>query len=283
VGRVLPLRDENPTRRKPVVTIALVVANVAAFVLLQQGRPETEVVPVDIETEVGDPVDQVELPGELSFNLRHAAIPCEVVSGEPLSTDEVVATYSQGDPEACAVDLGLGEQPLFPDKAVWLAILSSMFLHGGWWHLAGNMVFLWVFGNNIEDHLGHVRYLAFYVAGGLAATLAHVAAQPASTIALIGASGAVAAVMGAYLVWFPNARVRTLVFFFLILFVEVRAKWLLLGWFVLQFFTGSDSGVAWVAHVGGFVLGVALALWVRASRVARRALLTPDHRSLGGW
>lgn len=278
---MLPLQDENPTRRRAVVTTALIVVNVAVFALLQQGRPDVETVPVDIEASVGRPVEQVELPGELSFDLRYAAIPCEVTSGDPLSADEVVATFGEGDPTACGVDLGLGENPLFPQKRVWLSVAFSMFLHAGWFHLGGNMLFLWVFGNNIEDHLGHVRHLAFYGLGGVVAALAHVAVQPASTIPVVGASGAVAAVMGAYLVWFPDARVRTLFFFFLILFFEIRAKWLLLGWFVLQFFTGEGEGVAWVAHVGGFVFGVLVALLVRASPGARRLLWTPDYRDAG--
>ena len=280
---MLPLKDENPTRRTPFVTVALILANVGVFVLLQQGQPETDTVPVDIRSDVGSPVDVVQLPGDLSFNLQHAAIPCEVVSGEPLSTDEAVATFSDGDAEACGADLGLGENELFPDKQVWLSVVFSMFLHAGWLHLGGNMLFLWIFGNNIEDHLGHLRYLLFYLLGGLASAGAHVAVQPDSTIPVVGASGAVAAVMGAYLVWFPNARVRTLIFFFLILFIEIRAKWLLAFWFVLQFFTGADSDVAWVAHVGGFVFGVVVGLAVRASRLGRDVMWTRDYRAVDPW
>src|SRR3712207_1306908 len=131
-----------------------------------------------------------------------------------------------------------------------------MFLHGSLLHLGGNLLYLWIFGNNVEDRLGHVGYLAFYVVGGVVATLAHVAVNADSTIPLVGASGAIAAVMGAYLVWHPNARINTLVMMIFITFVRVKAKWLLAFWFVLQFFTGNDSGVAWMAHVGGFVFGV---------------------------
>jgi membrane associated rhomboid family serine protease len=279
---VLPLKDENPTQRPAVVTILLIVVNIAVFVLLQQQQPDTTTVAV------ADPEDpsatiEVEVPGDLAFNLEWAAIPCELTSGEPLTLDEASATFSQGDETACDVDQGLGEPELYPDKQVWLAVLSSMFLHAGWLHLAGNMLFLWVFGNNIEDHLGHVRYLLFYLAGGAIAAGAHVLVQVDSTVPVVGASGAVAGVMGAYLVWFPNARVKTLIFFFLIVFVEIRAMWLLIAWFVLQFFTGADSGVAWVAHVGGFAFGVLVALFVRASGFGRQLMWTGGYRDQDPW
>jgi membrane associated rhomboid family serine protease len=135
-----------------------------------------------------------------------------------------------------------------------------MFLHGGLLHLAGNLVFLWIFGNNVEDRLGHVPYLGFYLVGGVVATLAHVFVNADSTVPVVGASGAIAAVMGAYLVWYPNARIKTVIFAFFIFFTEVRAKWLLGIWLLLQFFTSDNSGVAWVAHVGGFAFGALVGL-----------------------
>ena len=141
-----------------------------------------------------------------------------------------------------------------------------MFLHGNLLHIGGNMLFLWVFGNNIEDRMGIVPYGVFYLLSGVVATLAHVAVQPDSTVPLIGASGAVAGVMGAYLVLFPRVRIRTVFLFILILIRDVPAMWLLLAWFVLQFFpfvTGNDSGVAYMAHVGGFVFGAAVAFLFR--------------------
>lgn len=251
------------------VTIALLLVNVGVFVFLQQLQPETDTVTAVVETPAGVQTELVELPGDLSFNLQWAAIPCEVTQREPLTTDEVYATFVEGDVEACGADEGLGERPLFPDKTEWVAVLYSMFLHGGWLHLGGNLLFLWIFGNNVEDRLGRLPYLAFYLAGGLAAALAHVAVQPDATIPVVGASGAVAAVMGAYVVWFPRARVLTLVVFVL---VPLRAIWVLAGWFVLQFFTDPDDGVAWMAHVGGFAFGVAVALLVRAGGAARSAL-----------
>ena len=126
------------------------------------------------------------------------------------------------------------------------------------------MLFLWIFGNNIEDRMGWVGYPLFYLASGLAAAAAHIAGQPSSTVPIVGASGAIAGVMGAYLVLFPNVRIRTLFFFIIILLRDITAKWLLLAWFLLQFFTGPNTGVAWLAHVGGFIFGALVALALRS-------------------
>jgi membrane associated rhomboid family serine protease len=258
---VIPIHDDNPTRRRAVVTVLLVAINVGVFFLLQ---------PQDSTTDAGV-IEQVE------FNFQYAAIPCEVVEGRPLAEEELIDTLQGGDSSACVDQPATPE--VFPDKQVWLAVLSSMFLHGGLLHLGGNMLFLWIFGNNIEDHLGHFRYLLFYVVGGIVATGAHIAVQPDSTVPLVGASGAVAGVMGAYLVWFPRAPIRTIIFFFLITFVEIEARWLLGFWLVSQFFIDANQGVAWMAHVGGFVFGVAVALLVKLSRKASHAIWTKDHWS----
>lgn len=256
---MLPLKDVNPTTRTPVVTVLLIAACIGAWVLWQQ-EPQRE------------PID------DLVFNVENAAIPCELVEGRPLTVPEVEATFGRlgGDPEACGIG---GEQasPAVPDKSVWLAAFASMFFHGGLLHIGSNMLYLWIFGNNIEDHLGHVRYLLFYVIGGLAALVAHVALQPDATIPVVGASGAVAAVMGAYLVWFPNAPVRTVILLGFPILATITAKWLLGVWFLLQFFTNPNSGVAWAAHVGGFVFGVVVGLLVRTTRAAQRMLWRPDY------
>jgi membrane associated rhomboid family serine protease len=148
--------------------------------------------------------------------------------------------------------------------AVWFTLVSSMFLHGGLMHLFGNMLYLWIFGNNIEDILGPVKFLLFYLACGLVASFAHIASAPSSTIPTIGASGAVAGVLGAYLIAYPHARVVSLLFlFFFIRLVVVPAKYVLLFWFIIQAFQGVASlstriagGVAWWAHVGGFLAGL---------------------------
>ncbi len=243
---MIPLQDDNPTRRFPLVTLLLIAVNVYVYFLVQ--RP------------------QAARDSELRFNYSYAAIPCEVVDGEPLSEEEVVRTLEQGDTEACVGD---DTTPaVFPEKNVYLALIYSMFLHGSVLHIAGNMLFLWIFGNNIEDRIGIPGYLGFYLAAGVVASAAHILVQPASTIPVVGASGAVAGVMGAYLVLFPNVRIRSLVFFML---VDVRAKWLLGFWFVTQFFTNPSAGVAWVAHVGGFVFGALVALLLR-----ERLRPTPD-------
>ena len=243
---MIPLRDDNPTRRVPVLTVLLILANVGIYFLVQpQGMAGSE-------------------SEATRFSFQYAAIPCEIITGEPLSEEELPTTTSQAD------NCQRGGAPVFADKQVWLAVVFSMFFHGSLLHLGGNMLFLWVFGNNIEDHLGAARYLVFYLLAGIVATGAHVAIQPDSTIPLVGASGAVAGVMGAYLVWFPNAPVLTAFFFFVILFREISAKWLLGFWFVSQFFVNPNAGVAWMAHVGGFAFGVAVGLLVRASRGARQ-------------
>jgi membrane associated rhomboid family serine protease len=242
---MLPLHDENPTERPAVVTVLIIGACLVAYFLWQP-------------TPFADTTEDVE------FSLENAVIPCEVVQGRPLDVNEAVATFNQGDVEACDIDGG--ESPaLVPDKNVWLAAVTSMFLHGSLLHIGGNLLFLWIFGNNIEDALGKLGFVLFYLVGGIVATLTHVALNLDSTVPLVGASGAIAAVMGAYLVLFPNARIRTLVFMLLIFVVNVRAVWVLGFWFVLQFFTDPNQGVAWAAHVGGFVFGVGVGLLVRGA------------------
>lgn len=148
-----------------------------------------------------------------------------------------------------------------------LPLVTAMFLHGGWLHLLGNMLYLWVFGDNVEDRLGHVNFLVFYLAAGVAGNLAHIGADPASTIPAIGASGAVAGVLGAYFIWYPGARILTLVpIFIFISFVEIYAIFYLFLWFGLQLISGlvslavPGSAVAWWAHVGGFLAGIIWAL-----------------------
>ncbi|GGH49249.1 rhomboid family intramembrane serine protease [Frigidibacter albus] len=153
----------------------------------------------------------------------------------------------------------------------WSGLVTSMFLHGGLMHLAGNMLFLWIFGDNLEDEMGHARFLGFYLACGIAAGLAHLLADPYSYIPTVGASGAIAGVMGGYLLMFPRARVDVLVIFIIFFRVFPVPAWVMLGlWFTLQLFNGTATdpatgGVAYWAHAGGFVAGLALALplWLR--------------------
>jgi len=154
-----------------------------------------------------------------------------------------------------------------------LGIFTSMFLHGGWLHIVGNMLYLWIFGNNVEDRMGRLPYLVFYLVGGIVAALAQVAIDPSSEAPLVGASGAIAAALGAYLVLFPGARILSLVFLgFFYQLLEVPAVLILGFWFVLQLISGfaalgpqtAQGGVAFFAHIGGFALGVVVGLLLRA-------------------
>jgi membrane associated rhomboid family serine protease len=264
---VLPLHDDNPTDRPAILTWLIIGACIAIYFLWQPS-------PFSGDADDGGIRG---VPDDTEFSVEHAAIPCEIVQGRPLDDAEMVKTFGLNDPEACKVEpadvpeVNLPEaQPLRemvnPDKNVWLSVLTSMFLHGSLLHIGGNMLFLWVFGNNIEDAFGKVGFALFYLVGGVVATLTHVALNLDSTVPLVGASGAIAAVMGAYMVLYPNARIRTAVILLFIFLIQVRAIWVLGFWFVLQFFTDPNEGVAWAAHVGGFVFGVVVGLLVRAFR-----------------
>jgi membrane associated rhomboid family serine protease len=158
-------------------------------------------------------------------------------------------------------------QELTPELAapIPLTLFTAMFLHGGLFHLGGNMLYLWIFGDNVEDKLGHLRFLIFYFLSGMAASLAHVITSPGSQIPMVGASGAIAGVLGAYLIRFPQARIQTLIFFgFFVRAVRIPALFVLGFWFILQLLYGLPSlgaqggGVAWFAHIGGFLAGILL-------------------------
>jgi membrane associated rhomboid family serine protease len=245
---VIPIRDANPTRRVPILTLSLIAANVAVFLLWQPT--------------FGTEAEQNE------FYFCNAEIPYEVTHRENLS--EGGAGAREALDEQFGPGAGAQIQPILqaacPDKSWLVSVFVAMFLHGGWLHLAGNMLFLWVFGNNVEDRLGYVVYPLFYVLGGLAATGLQIAFGPDSTVPSLGASGAIGAVLGAYAVIFPHARVTTLVIFFFITVVEVRAGFVLAAWFLLQVFSGAgqlgtrlSGGVAYWAHVGGFAFGAIVA------------------------
>ena len=220
---MIPLRDANPTRRTPIMTLALIVACFVVFAY-QLGR-----------------LASAGMDGLDEFVTEWGVVPAELV--EAWAPAEV------------------------------LTLITSQFLHGGWLHLLGNMLFLWIFGNNIEDRFGRLRFLLFYLAGGIAAGLAQVAIDPESTIPTVGASGASAATLGAYLVLYPRARITSLVFLgFFYQLINVPAIIVLAFWFVLQLVDGITSlgvaetggGVAFFAHIGGFVFGALIALIVAA-------------------
>jgi membrane associated rhomboid family serine protease len=248
---MIPLYDRNPTRTRPILTIGLIAACTWVYFFVQP-----------TQSRVVGAGAQAKAVAEARFNLDYAAIPRELTTGRPLTDDEVGQTI--GPPQVLCQSLSGGA--CFPKKNVYLAVLLSMFLHGSLLHLGGNMLFLWVFGNNIEDEFGKVKYLLFYLAAGLVATAAQVLLDPNSTVPMIGASGAIAGVMGAYLVIFPSVPIRTLFFFGIIVFLrDIAAKWLLGFWFLSQFFIGPNSGVAYMAHVGGFVFGILAGLLWRTT------------------
>ncbi|MEX0664123.1 MAG: rhomboid family intramembrane serine protease [Acidimicrobiia bacterium] len=229
---VIPLHDLNPTRRRAYVTLLIIAINVGVYFVVQPHDGGVK---------------------EIEFTVENAAIPCEVIEGEPVDEFEL----STDDCDVEAVD---GRQ-FFPDKNVWLSVLYSMFLHGSLLHIAGNMLFLWIFGNNVENYLGKLGFIVFYLFAGAVATAAHVFYEPSSVVPVVGASGAIAGVMGMYLVLWPRAMVLSLVGYFVL---PIPAAILLLLWFGMQFLTGDDSGVAWVAHVGGFAAGASLGLFFRS-------------------
>jgi membrane associated rhomboid family serine protease len=253
---VLPVHDVNPTRRTPWVTRLLLVVNVVAFVL-----SPLALAPLLGEGSAAAVCDQV------AFLDQYAAKPAEVIgSDDPTAgaTGEV-ATDAAGQ-VGCVV-----QEPPPYDKSPELSVLTAMFLHGGWLHLLGNMLFLLVFGNNVEDRLGRLRFLAFYLGCGYAATYGFSLFFAGSDQPLVGASGAIAGVLGAYLVLFPRARVWSLLTFFFFLPVRLPA-WLVLGsWFVLQYLYAQGAGLAadtqtaYLAHVVGFVVGVALVWRLRGT------------------
>ena len=281
---MIPLKDNIPTARFPVVTVALIVINVAFFVW-QLGFPTDK----NLESEVGfGAVDQ--------SALEYGAIPYRVTHPEETDDCSVGAVGNpnpQGQFEAGVVCPGTQEYDdavataeqnpdlgLIPiDQAPWfVTIFTSMFMHGGIIHIAGNMLFLWVFGNNIEDSMGRLKFALFYLTAGLVALYSQAAIDVSSTVPTIGASGAVAGVLGAYALLHPAARVLTLIFIiFFVTLVEVPALILLGIWFILQFIpavadatsvgAGQGGGIAYLAHVGGFLFGLAtIKLLVRRKR-----------------
>jgi membrane associated rhomboid family serine protease len=239
---MFPLRDENPSHHAALVTWALIGLNAAAWVLLQGlGQEPT---------------------------LAASVCTLGLIPGELLGTA----------PPGTTIPLGEGVSCTLTDQASWLTPLTSMFMHGGWMHIIGNMWFLFVFGDNVEDAMGRARFLLFYVACGLAAAAAQVLANPASAVPMVGASGAIGGVMGAYAVMYPHARIDVLfVFGFFVRVIPISALMMLGYWFLIQLVSGSlsrlDAGVAFWAHVGGFAAGALLALPFRNRGVRHQPAL----------
>ena len=237
---MFPYRDENETQRLAIVTGVIIALNILAWIALQ-GAGATLPLATSI-CELGL------IPGELTLSL-------------PVGT-----RFPMGDGLVCTTDPG--PQPLH--------LITSMFLHGSWMHLLGNMWFLWLFGNNVEDSMGRLRFVVFYLICGLAAAVGQVLANPNSAIPMVGASGAISGVMGGYLVLYPRVRVFTLVILGFFFTSVALPAWVMLGyWFLIQFvsglvaFGGDKGGVAFWAHIGGFVAGVVLIkLFTRSDYVA---------------
>ena len=258
---VLPVHDVNPTRRTPWVTYLLILVNVGAFLAS----------PVAVAPLLGEASPQAAC-AQIAFFDEYAAKPAEVVRNDAADS---VATGAVGQRDG---EVGCVTQSPPPyEKRPFLSVLTAMFLHGGWLHLLGNLLFLYVFGNNVEDRLGRLRYLAFYLVCGYAATYVFAVMFASSNSPLVGASGAIAGVLGAYLVLFPRAKVWSLLTFFFFLPVRLPA-WLVLGsWFVLQYLytrgagLSESTGTAYLAHVIGFVVGAVLVWRLRNSGRPRPA------------
>jgi membrane associated rhomboid family serine protease len=268
---VIPIHDANPTRRIPWVTYTLIAVNVGVFLVTPA---------VGLTGLEGATIEDV--CRQEAFYRQYGAIPAELVGNDPaqsVPTGEVGVGRSGR--------LGCVVAPPTYEKFPVLSALTAMFLHGGWLHLLGNMLFLWVFGNNVEDRMGRLRFLAFYLFAGYVATYGFALANAGSTVPLVGASGAVAGVLGAYIVLYPRARVLSLVPFLLFIPLPLPA-WIVLGtWFLLQWvysagYAVAEGSVAYLAHVLGFLVGVLLALPLRRPRPAGPAPGWPQvHGSAG--
>jgi membrane associated rhomboid family serine protease len=253
---MFPYRDENETQRLPIVTGSIIALNVFAWLFVQGAGSSTA--------------------------LARSVCELGLIAGELTGSLPPGTQFPMGEGLACATD---------PGRQV-SHVLTHMFLHGSWMHLLGNMWFLWLFGNNVEDSMGHLRFLAFYLMCGLAAAAAQILTNPSSPIPMVGASGAISGVMGAYLVLYPRVRVYTLVPLGFFITSMALPAWVMLGyWFLIQFVSGlvdvggEGGGVAFWAHVGGFVAGLVLVkLFARSDYVAEhQAHHWRPRRVTSGW
>ena len=237
---LFPLSDENPHFLTPVVTWAIIAANAAVWMLVQGLGSEAAL-----------------FHSVCSYGLIPAELLHRIEPGSPIELGNRVACHTSG--------------------SDWPSVVTSMFLHGGWMHLIGNMWFLWIFGNNVEDSMGHLRFAVFYLLCGVAAAALQIVFQPDSSVPMVGASGAIGGVMGAYVVLYPRVRVHTAVVLgFYISRFTVSAGFMLGYWFVIQLVGGaadlgrSGGGVAFWAHVGGFAAGALLVFVFRDPELVRR-------------
>jgi membrane associated rhomboid family serine protease len=215
---LIPLYDDNPTRRFPVMTVGLIVVNVLVFLY---------------ELSLGD-------EALVQFVYAAGFLPARLTGGEV---------------------------PAFDLLPLPLTFVSHMFLHGGWMHLIGNMWFLWIFGDNVEDRLGPLKFLGIYLAWGWVAAATQMMLGGDPSVPMVGASGALAGVLGAYAVLYPQAKVHTLLFLFIFITRITIPAFVMLGiWFGIQFYSLGEAGVAWWAHIGGFMAGLGVAVPLKLSR-----------------
>jgi membrane associated rhomboid family serine protease len=242
---MFPIRDDNPTLGTPVVVVLLIGLNVAAWLLIQGMGADPQ--------------------------LSRSVCELGLIPGEYLGRIPAGQAIPMGPQMSCVVEA----------RSEWYTPLTSMFLHGGWFHLIGNMWFLWLFGNNVEDSMGHVKFFIFYLLCGLAAAAAQTFVNPSSAIPMVGASGAISGIMGAYIVLYPRVQVHMIIFLGFFITRVVVPAYLMLGyWFLLQLLGGlptlgsEEGGVAFWAHAGGFIAGALLVQLFKDPR------LVAEHRAL---
>jgi len=254
---VIPYRDENPTYLTPVVTVGIIGLNILSWVVVQGLGTQAALV---------------------QSVCRLGLIPAELLGTAP---------------PGAGVELARGLHCMVEPSPHYYTVLTSMFMHGSWLHLIGNLVFLWVFGNNIEDAMGHVRFVVFYLTCGVAAAAAQIAIAPSSIVPMVGASGAISGVLGGYLLLYPRVRVHTLIFLGIFVTTVDLPAYVLLGyWIVLQIIgglpslagVGAEGGVAFFAHIGGFLAGMLLIrLFARPEYLARRPVHPAQYRRRASW
>jgi len=274
---MIPLRDLNPTRERAYLTLALIVINAAVF-LVQVFRPGIEqeldffrfgVIPRCFLAQ-GNPekhkealLDALRRPAlQRALERRLRNLQARGIRSLPSSLYRALEQEAEAEAEAKAREL----LPQVGRRHEWLTLFSSMFMHGGWLHIIGNMWFLWIFGNNIEDVCGRIRFIPFYLLCGVIAGFAHIVTGPNSVVPTIGASGAISGVLGAYILLFPHAQIDSLIPIGYFFFRRDVPAWVFLGvWILLQLLNGipalhnpAAAGVAWFAHIGGFIAGMGL-------------------------
>jgi membrane associated rhomboid family serine protease len=260
---VFPLKDNIPTRRFPVITVALIAINVVMFFAFQHAHWNGS----GFKVSDRNTIDYAYIPYEFTHLGKKCGDRAVLDNGQRVQTSTKAlcqgARVSGESDEGVAIDGTVRDVEPSHQPSVWLTILTAMFMHGGLLHIAGNMLFLWIFGNNVEDSMGRLTFVLFYLMGGLAATLLQTAVNVNSTVPNLGASGAIAAVLGGYALLYPRARVVCLIFIvFFVTVLELPALLVLGGWFVLQLLdasiaSGGDvGGVAYFAHIGGFLFGL---------------------------